>query len=98
MLFGYDGQMVARMKAYMQKTQDQQQADQVLRQNTVAAVTAPYERFGGKPTDGPSTVTDVATAVKRLAAADKHRSLITAIDILHSKRQSNGKPVVYVPE
>lgn len=84
----FDGQMAARMKAYLQRQQEA----------LTATVTAPFERDGGKPTDAPSTVPDVAAAVKRLAQADKGRTLMAAIDRLHAKRQSNGKPVVYVPE
>lgn len=98
---GFDGQMMARAQAYLKKLQDAQSA---------AAVTAtalpggggigsgPYERNGPKATDAPSTMPDVAAAVKRLAQADKDRTLMAAIDRLHARRSSNGKPVVYVPE
>lgn len=61
-------------------------------------VTVPHEHRGGQPTDGTETVTDVAAAVKKLARADKGRTLMSAIDRLHAKRVSNGKPLVYVPE
>jgi hypothetical protein len=78
------------MKAYWAR----QQAE--LHRLTVA-VTAPYEDRGGRPTDAKNTVETVDSAVKRLVQQDRHRSLITAIDTLHARRQSNGKPVVFIP-
>lgn len=102
----FDGQMAARMKAYLQRMAQQERQDALTNPADIgshwrkgsATVTAPFERDGGKPTDAPSTVPDVAAAVKRLAQADKGRTLMAAIDRLHARRSSNGKPVVYVPE
>lgn len=85
-----------QFKGYLQRHQDELMKASC-HAVTVAELPQAYEARGGKPADRQEPSNTVASAVKRLVEQDRHRSLIGAIDRMNSKRQANGKPVVYVP-
>lgn len=89
-----------QFKKYMLRQQAEQQRLAMARVNGDygLTVTAGHEHDGGRSTDAPNTVNPMQIAVEKLARADKGRTLMGAIDRLHAKRVSNGKPLVYVPD